>query len=210
MKKCKYQLPDERIVSCLVLNDKEYDDLCTKILDLRNPVTMARVATPTGVQQIRQDKHIPILLRGPLTEPLFKDLEVDTELLSVIVEGHGQKILERSAEEDGFEFLGGTEEEFSKKWDKLPGPIQAEIKLLRIKLCQRAHEKASLGTLLSNFIQKHGKQMARRLRIEYMEQTQDSVDQTLLNMQTTSTNWEEEFGKYLIEVLTFLYWNLQR
>ncbi len=80
------------------MSEEEFDAFVLLIAG-GDPVTNVRTGVrmrPEDVDAFRKAKHVPMVARGTKTEYLFKHCEVDTDLMSVIVRGTGERLFGRT------------------------------------------------------------------------------------------------------------------
>lgn len=93
-----YEFPDGncahgRYITSVVVDQAEFDQFCDQINGVKDQA--GSFLTPEQVQTIREAKHIPMMARGTATERFFKQWDVETKLMCVIVRGHGPKLAEQ-------------------------------------------------------------------------------------------------------------------
>lgn len=101
MTKHKFRIPapgghpgETSELTSLVMDEAEFEAFVQHIAD-GDPVVNVRTGSrmsPEDVEALRKAKHVPMVSRGTKTEYLFKIYEVDTDLLSAVIRGQGEKI----------------------------------------------------------------------------------------------------------------------
>lgn len=84
-------------LTSLVMDEIEFEAFLQHIVEgdpVVNVMTQRRMS-PEDVEGLRRAKHVPLIARGTKTEYLFKIYEVETDLMSAIVRGQGDRVLSR-------------------------------------------------------------------------------------------------------------------
>jgi hypothetical protein len=98
MTKFKFEVNGE-IITSIVMSEEEFETLLGQIAN-GDPVVNVRTGgrmKSEDIEALRQAKHVPFIGRGSKTEFLFQSYDVETSVMSVIVRGQGQKILNQFA-----------------------------------------------------------------------------------------------------------------
>jgi hypothetical protein len=88
---------DKSKITSLVMDEAEFEAFLQHVVEgdpVINVMTKQRMR-PEDVESLRKAKHVPLIARGMKTEHLFKLYEVDSDLMSVIVRGQGEKLIGR-------------------------------------------------------------------------------------------------------------------
>ena len=86
-----FTLPDGRGITSMVIDQAEFDELCDQLYGVI-VVNAGERADPSLVDKIRNAKHLPMMARGTKTAKFFEQWDVQTDLLCVIVRGHGPEL----------------------------------------------------------------------------------------------------------------------
>jgi hypothetical protein len=101
MTKHEFQLPDGSLLVSVVMSEEEFSEMCDFIKELlieKPPVNVAQGERmkPEHVEAIREAKHLPMIARGTLTEPVFDKYGISTDKASFIVRGQGENVFFRN------------------------------------------------------------------------------------------------------------------
>ena len=87
-------LPDGTKITSLTMTEEEFNCFCD---DLENWVQLMCEEIPVDIDQMRQMKMLPMMPRISVTERFFDMYRVETDILSIAVEGIREKMMEEAS-----------------------------------------------------------------------------------------------------------------
>ncbi len=88
-----FMLNDQPLTT-VVLDQQDFDNLCEKLKGIiRVQEEGSQRVSEEDIEALKRAKHIPLMTKGSLTQPIYEMFDIQTDYSSFIVRGHGKELL---------------------------------------------------------------------------------------------------------------------
>lgn len=93
----KFDLPNGKSFTAVVLDEEEFFELVESlagVFNIADPTKPER-ADNSLLEQLKEARHIPMMSKGTKTAFVYDKYEIESELASFVVRGHGPQLLQQ-------------------------------------------------------------------------------------------------------------------
>ena len=194
MTKHKFLIGDKTLTS-LVMNPEEFVTLIAQVTGL---------LSDEQISEIQAAGHLPLVARGTKTETLFDFFDIDTELMSAIIRGKGQNMLDKNVVNLPTEEV----EKLTQQTEKLlSGSEKDKIENMANKVYETIANGGDPSKLVISFVHDNGQMMTQVVRNDMVERTLMSLAVMLwkTRQQLDQEAWEVYFSGYVRRLLIGIY-----
>ena len=86
-----FQMPNGQLITSVVMDEPDFIELCDSLVGVFEIKRKERT-DENMIERLKEAKHIPMMSRGTKTEFVFDQFDIETDLASFIVRGHGKQL----------------------------------------------------------------------------------------------------------------------
>lgn len=191
MTKHDFMMAGQPFVS-LVMDESEF-------AELMDVVRETGVLSEEQIETIAEAGHLPMVIRGSRTEPIFVKYDVRTRMLAAVVRGKGEELLgdKKVIQADEMEEL------VAAHWERMSEETQRAVMETAGEVAVVVLAGGDPTGVVSSFVHRFGASCAPRMRAHMVEQSCEALAQTAFmgRMQVPAKHFPGYLRDYVRQLL---------